>query len=54
MYFQAGDHVCKPTTLLVAVIPAVVVAVTVPQAADTVPVLAVKLVFFTLSGSCRD
>lgn len=44
---------CTPTALLITVVPAIVVAVTVPQAANTVAILAVKLVLLALPGSCR-
>lgn len=43
-----------PTALFITVVPAIVVAVTVPEAANTVAILAVKLVLFALSGSCRE
>lgn len=46
--------VSVPTTLFITVIPAIVVSVTVPEAADTVAVLAVKLVFLALPGSWRE
>jgi len=46
--------VCVPTTLLIAVVPAIVVPVAVPQAADAVAVLAVELVFLAVPGSCRE
>lgn len=46
--------VCVPTTLFIAVVPTVVVSVAVPEAANTVAVLAVKLVLLALSGSCRE
>ena len=45
---------CIPTALFITVVPAIVVAVAVPEAADTVAILAVKLVLLTLSGSCRE
>lgn len=54
MCLHDGVHVFIPTTLFVTVVPAIVVAITVPQAADTVAILALKLVFLTLSGSCRE
>lgn len=54
MCLHAGVHVCVPTTLFITVVPAIIVAVTVPEAANTVAILAVKLIFFTLSGSCGD
>lgn len=43
-----------PTALFIAVVPTVIVAITVPQAANTVTVLALKLVLFTLPGSYTD
>lgn len=46
--------VWAPTALFVAVVPAVVVSVAVPQAADAVAVQAVELVLLALSGSCRQ
>lgn len=45
---------CVPTALFITVVPAIVVAVTVPQAANAVAILAVKLVLLALSGSCRE
>lgn len=51
---QVQVQVCGPTALFIAVVPAIVVPVAVPQAANTVAVLAVKLVLLTLSGSCRE
>ena len=55
-----NEHICHwcwcvytPTALLITVVPAVVVAVAVPQAANAVAILAVKLVFLALPGSCR-
>lgn len=43
--------VCVLTTLFITVVPTVVVAITVPEAANTVAVLTVKLVLLTLPGS---
>lgn len=41
-----------PTALFVTVVPAVVVSIAVPQAANAVAVLALELVLLTLPGSC--
>lgn len=41
------------TALFVAVVPAVVVPIAVPQAANAVTILALELVLLTLPGSCR-
>lgn len=43
-----------PTALLITVVPAIVVAVAVPQAANTVAILAVKLILLALPRSCRE
>lgn len=43
-----------PTALFVTVVPAVVVPIAVPQAANAVAILALELVLLTLPGSCGD
>lgn len=45
-------HPSPLTTLFIAVVPAVIVTVTVPQAPDAVAVLAGELVLLTLPGGC--
>lgn len=50
--FACWVHLCAPTALFVTVVPAVVVPIAVPQAANAVAVLALELVLLTLPGSC--
>lgn len=52
--FARKVQLCGPTALFVTVVPAVVVPIAVPQAANAVTVLALELVLLTLPGSCGD
>ena len=54
MCLHFGDYVYVPTTLFITVVAAIVVSVTVPEAANTVAILAVKLILLALPGSCRE
>lgn len=50
--FAGWLQLCVPTALFVTVVPAVVVSVAVPQAANAVAILTLELILLTLPGSC--
>lgn len=54
MCVHFGHYVYVPTTLFITVVATIVVSITVPEAANTVAILAVKLILLALPGSCRE